>query len=360
MLLKKYIIILHCCVLLTKAGFTQLPADTSSVNDASLAMDTSINYDDVFDEFESFLDSLLAPRSYFLVNAAANNSTFNYINTENQLLAATEKLLLSPTIGYYHKSGPGITVTGSMVRPDARGKKGFGFYQYAITPSFDFIKSRRWIAGVSFTRYITKDSVKFYTTPLQNEFSSYFLWRKSWVQPGIAFNYGWGSRKDVEKRREFLDIYRYLRLYRSLLRRNPGLVIPSPPASTVTTTEENIIDYSFTASLRHTFYWLALSRRNDLLKLTPMISFSAGTQKYGLNQTKTTYATNIRALQFNSGSTSLDNELKFQPLAVTIYLRSEYSLGKFFIQPQFILDYYFPAAEKNLRSVVSVNTGFIF
>jgi hypothetical protein len=56
----------------------------------------------------------------------------------------------------------------------------------------------------------------------------------------------------------------------------------------------------------------------------------------------------------------LDDELKFQPLSLTFYLRSEYSLGKFFIQPQFIVDYYFPASSNNLNTMFSVNAGFIF
>ncbi|NJO25641.1 MAG: hypothetical protein HC867_07600 [Bacteroidia bacterium] len=63
---------------------------------------------------------------------------------------------------------------------------------------------------------------------------------------------------------------------------------------------------------------------------------------------------------YNSENTYLDDELKFQPLSLTFFLRSEYSLGKFYFQPQLILDYYFPAAEKNFSALLSFNAGFIF
>jgi hypothetical protein len=56
----------------------------------------------------------------------------------------------------------------------------------------------------------------------------------------------------------------------------------------------------------------------------------------------------------------LDDKIDFQPLSLSLYLRGEYSVGKFFVQPQFALDYYFPADSKNLSSMFSINFGLVF
>ena len=40
--------------------------------------------------------------------------------------------------------------------------------------------------------------------------------------------------------------------------------------------------------------------------------------------------------------------------------RGEYSIGKFFVQPQFALDYYFPATTDNFSSYFSINVGCMF
>jgi hypothetical protein len=128
-----------------------------------------------------------------------------------------------------------------------------------------------------------------------------------------------------------------------------------------TKVEESIADFSIIASLRHTFYWLELSSHDDYIRFTPMLTFSCGTQKFGFNRTTgTTVNGNVANVQFNRGDVNLDDELKFQPLSLTLYLRPEYNIGKFFIQPQVIIDYYFPAEEKNFTTLFSMSAGFMF
>jgi hypothetical protein len=115
--------------------------------------------------------------------------------------------------------------------------------------------------------------------------------------------------------------------------------------------------------VRHDFYWLDIFATTDHIRFTPQITFASGTQKFGFNQSSNTYATNLRtgsSVLFNSENIFLDDNLKFQPLSLSLYLRSEYSIGKFFIQPQLVLDYYFPATEKNFTSLFSLTTGFSF
>jgi hypothetical protein len=155
----------------------------------------------------------------------------------------------------------------------------------------------------------------------------------------------------VERKEEFIK----------LLRRRGRPI--SAIVITETNSKESVADFSVSASLRHSFYWLDLSKHNDYIRFTPMIVFSAGTQKFGFNQSTTSSInTAIRngKIGFNRGDFDLDNKSDFQPLSVTLYLRPEYSIGKFFIQPQLLLDYYFPGTENNFTVVPSLNAGFMF
>lgn len=343
MLKRKYILI----AFLILASWTVKAQDTSPKDtipvliDDELAIDTTLDYDDLLDDFMSFIDSLLAPRSYLLLNVSGTASYFNYKAPANSI-TTKRQLVISPTIGYYDKSGPGITFSANHTDYGQKRK----WYQFSLTPSFDFIKNINRAGGFSYTRYFTKDSLPFYTTPLQNEINGYYIWRKPWLQTGLSVSYGWGSKKEVEERRE--------QLRRLLLRR--GIIYSG------TMTEESIQDFSITASFRHSFYWIAVLSKKDYFRFTPLLTFSAGTQKFGFNQTTGIFATTARnniVKLYNAGNVNLDNKLKFQPLSMTFYIRPEYNIGKFFIQPQLVFDYYFPAPDKRLSAFFSLNTGFM-
>jgi hypothetical protein len=124
-----------------------------------------------------------------------------------------------------------------------------------------------------------------------------------------------------------------------------------------------VSDFSVTASVRHDFYWLDVLAYKDHIRFTPQLAFTSGTQKFGFNQSSSTYATTIRTssnVLYSTDNLYLDDQLKFQPLSLTLYLRGEYSIGKFFVQPQFTMDYYLPAATDNFNAFFSLNLGFIF
>lgn len=327
-------------------GFSQENPKDSSINSlASIVGADSLDDDALMDELISFMDSLLKPKSYLLTSVSAANGLFNYNNKNNTRALQLKKIVVTPTVGYYHKAGPGITFSGNMMDNDGV----YTLFQYSISPSFDFVRNRNWIAGIAYVRYFTKDSLSFYTTPLQNEFNAYFVWRQSWLQPSIAAAYGWGSRSDYQKRERFLQLLQNATRITSII--------------SSTKTEESITDFAITASVRHNFYWPGIFRFNDYIRLTPQLSFSSGSQQFGFNQVTGVYGINARngaAVLYNSGSANLDHKLKFQPLSMTVYIRPEYAIGKFFIQPQLILDYYFPAVQNNLTTLFSVNTGFMF
>jgi hypothetical protein len=335
------ILVIH---LLGLTVFAQVnPKDTVVNKSEPPLIDTSINYDDIsFDELEKFLDSILSPHSYVLTAFSAQNGYYDYESKGEIFLTPVRQLTLTPAIGYYNKNGLGITGIGSFVND----KKNFTFYQLSVSPSFDYLKNRNFAAGISYTRYFTKDSLPFYTSPLQNELYAYFNYRKWWFKPMIGVSYGWGSRSDYEERQGYITSLQ--------LRRN---------GFTRINTQESVSDFSLIASVRHDFYWLNVLTYNDHIRLSPQLTFTSGSQKFGFNQTSNSYATLQRSganILYNSENVYLDSKLYFQPLALTCYLKTEYAIGKFYVQPQLILDYYFPATDQQFTSLVSVSGGFIF
>jgi hypothetical protein len=318
-------------------------ADTAIVPQKEIpAIDTSINYDDLFRDFDAFMDSILSPDSYFLASLSLGKSYYNFETKNSLTVEPSKKLTYSPTLGYYHKSGFGVTMTGYIVND----KTNMNFYQFSIAPSFDYLKNKSLAAGISFTKFVTKDSLPFYTTPLQNELYGYFTYRRAWMRPTLALSYGWGSRSDYTKRESVIQDLR--------LRRR---------GYTYINTQESIRDFTLMLSVRHDFYKLDIFNNKDFIRFSPQLALTSGTQKFGFNQSSSTYATAIRTnsnVLYSTENIFLDDKVKFQPLSLSLYLRGEYSVGRFFIQPQFALDYYFPATSGNLTTLFSVNAGLLF
>jgi len=318
------------------------PADsTISPTDLTSVIDTTLDYETLFSDFEMFMDSLLQPRSYLMGSISAAKGYYNFEGKGTSTISAVQKLTYNPAVSYFHKTGLGLTTTGYLVDDDVN----LNFFQFSITPSFDYIQNRNFVTGFSFTRFFTRDSLPFYTTPLQNELYLYFSYRKSWIKPTLAASYGWGSRTDYKKRYSLIQDLR--------LRRN---------GFTYINTTESVSDFSLVTSVRHDFYWLDIFTSKDHVRFTPQVSFTSGTQKFGFNQSSNTYATVLRTgnnVLFNTDNIYLDDKIHFQPLSLSLFLRGEYSIGKFFIQPVWMLDYYFPAPSEKLSSLFTISAGMI-
>ncbi|MGB3008517.1 MAG: hypothetical protein WBC06_18520 [Chitinophagaceae bacterium] len=342
-MLKNWFILLVFLLQVAVASSQKNVADTAiAPADDFNVIDTSINYEELFRDFDAFMDSILTPRSYFLSSLTIGKGFYNFEGKSSFLIESSKKLTYSPTLGYYHKSGLGITTNGYIVDDG----KNMNLYQVAISPSYDFLKDKKFATGISYTRYITKDSLPFYTTPLKNDIYAYFTYRKWWIRPMLALSYGWGSRTDFEQREILIQDLR--------LRRR---------GFTYINTEEKVSDFSLSASVRHDFYWLDIFNFKDHIRFTPQFTFTSGTQKFGFNQSSSTYATSVRnnnSVIYNTDNLYLDDELKFQPLSLTLCLRGEYSIGKFFIQPQFTMDYYLPVSTERFNAFFSMTAGLIF
>ncbi|MES2881201.1 MAG: hypothetical protein V4676_03565, partial [Bacteroidota bacterium] len=129
------------------------------------AVDTSFtDYDLLFDELDALLDSIMAPGSFAMFNAGITSSYFNY-ESNNGKNNAKRKLIVAPSFSYFHKSGLGLTAATSIITEDG----GINPYQSSATASYDFLGSKKFITGLSFTRFFTKKNLPFYTSPLNSQ-----------------------------------------------------------------------------------------------------------------------------------------------------------------------------------------------
>ena len=307
------------------------------------AIDTSFtDYESLFSELDLLLDSLMTPRNFVLLNVGMTSGYYYYESKEDNSVRSLRKWVYTPTLAFFSKSGLGISGGASIINDGGK----FNPYQFSLTGSFDYIKNKKLITGISFTHFFTKNNLAFYTSPLQSGAYAYFTYRGFWLKPSLAASYGWGTRSEYTKREERIKTIR-------LKRRG----------YTTVNTQETINDFNLTASIRHDFYWLNTLFGNDYVRLTPQISFISGTQKFGIYQSNNTFATlkgTGQNVLYNSENSYLDDKMVFQPLSLTGYLKTEYSIGKFFIQPQVMFDYYLPATGGAFTTAFLVNAGVIF
>jgi hypothetical protein len=283
----------------------------------------------------------------WLISIGAGNSFLNYQSTSTQPLQADKKIIYSPSIGFFHKTGLGINLSSAFVNDGSD----FIPFQYVATGSYDYLKSDVFTTGVSYSHFFTKDTLLFYTTPIQNEVLLYVGYKKSWLRPSLTATYGWGSFTSYEERQEQI---------KKLRKKNKN---GSLPGSTTVETEETVNDFSLAASIRHDFYWQNIINKKGVLRLTPRITFTSGTQKFGFHQTSSSYSATKAGgnkVSYIPENITLDDELYFQPLSLAAFIKPELTFGNFFIQSQIAFDYYFPADSKNFTTNFSMNLGFLF
>lgn len=302
--------------------------------------DTTAIMDSLLKDFDLFLDSLQQRKSMFVVGLGMGTGFFSFENKNSVFLTTEKKLLFSPNIGYFHKSGLGLMASGYAVNDNNK----LNLYQVALSPTYDIIK-RKYSAGISYTRYFTKDSLSFYTTPIKNEVFAYFAYKNWWVRPAISVSYGWGSRTDYEEQQYTILLQRLQRT------RSYYITVKN---------EESVQDLSTTISVRKDFDWYNVFTKDDNFTITPVFLLNAGTQQFGFNTSYSNSATAIRANSLPSNS-SITDQTGFAMQSASAVLRFTYMVGKFMLQPQFFADYYIPPTDTNRwNTVYSISATFAF
>ena len=312
-------------------------AQKTRIDSLFMTNDTTSVIDSLMRDFDRFLDSITAPKSIFFISMSAGTGIFSFEESNSVFLNSEKKLILSPFVGYYHKSGLGITAAAYMINEE----KGLKFYQYVFTPSFDIIK-RNFSTGISFSKYISKDSLDFYTTPIQNEIFAYFTYKKWWLRPSIGVSYGWGSSIEYEERK--------LQIQKGRSKKDRQVTV-------VVRNEESVKDMSLTLSVRKDFNWYDVLLKNDNIGFTPVLLFNSGTQNFGFNTSYSyTLPTAIRVNSLPSNS-NIKDKTGFEAQSLSAVLRGIYLKGRFMLQPQVLFDYYLPQAEDRFNTVYSISAA---
>src|SRR5678816_2700016 len=186
-MLKKSLIILPL-FFLGMTSYTQVSSSDTTKKKRQVedwAIDSTIDYDRLLQDMETFLDSISSPHSYLLGSFAMGSGYFNYTSKSTTLLEARRDFTYIPTLGYYHKSGLSLNTTGNIITENSKPN----LYQIAVSPGYDYLENKDLATGITYTRFFTKDTLSFYTTPLQNELFAYFTYRKWWIRPTTVLLY---------------------------------------------------------------------------------------------------------------------------------------------------------------------------
>ena len=294
------------------------------------------------DEFIKLM--LKKEKSYVDVNVGMGNGVFSLQNNAlNAGQAQTNKIYYTASVGYNHKSGLGITLN-SFFADDKGSLKG---YQYAVSPSYIF-SNKKFDAGISYTRFIEGSAVNFDISPYKNDFYASAVYKKTWIEPGLALGFSFGKQVEyfdtVFWRRSIDSPYSYRAIH---------------IGDTITT---RLSGLSLTLSATHKWDFYALLNKKDAIELQPSFLLNAGSQRWNISHSSSLnnrlpLVQNYLKRKFGNGSDSQSFNLQsFAFLAEVTYY-----YGKFYFQPQLYLDYYLPSTtEKRLTSLFSVVAGFSF
>jgi hypothetical protein len=302
--------------------------------------DSTAVLDSLLKDFDDYLDSISKPKSFFTMSVGIGNGYFSFEKKNSVYLTNSQRLILSPSIGYYHKSGLGISTTGFCLLDNGSSQ----FYQLSITPSYDFIRSRKLGFGFAFTRYFEKDSLPFYTTPIGNELFGYFTYKKAWIRPTLSVSYGWGNNTEYQQKQTLI--------WRERLQRyDRGFVYIK--------NKESVRDLATIISLKHDFDFYRLFDRKDAFTLTPVLLFTAATQAFGFN-TSYQYSFNTIRANLLPSSQKISDQTSFRPQSLSLILRSDYNIRRFYVLPQLLFDYYLPESTDHFNVGYSITAGFNF
>ena len=331
------VLLIGCLLLLNRSGIAQ----QTRLDSLFAKSDTTAVIDSLMEGFDAFMDSLSAPKSFLSASIGMGNRTFSIKNNSLNTQETTHQLSFTPTLGYYHKSGLGISATGFLANLGGR----FHFYQYAITPSYDYVSSKL-SAGISYTRYLGKDTATLNASPYDNDFYAYLnIHRKSW-RYGIALGYASGNFNDKVSYSD--SVYRYI----TLLQRYGWVHITKTVES-----KNHIKDYSLSASVRKDFEWYGLLTKKDNITVSITGYLVSGMSKIKTS-TNINYATRRLTLaKFKRTYDSADGN-KFQLQSAALSASIFYTIGKFNIQPIWFMDYYFPDTEQKLSQVFSLTFAY--
>jgi len=313
--------------------------DNHSLKDLLAKADSKSFMDSLMVGFDNYLDSILHKQNHFQASVGIGSGLYSIDSKTSQGYVNKSRIVVSPAVGFIHKSGFGLNAVAFVM---AEGTK-YVPYMGAIIPSYDLIK-KNFSTGISYSRYLVKDSLNFYTTPINQELYAYITYKKWWLRPTVAVSYGWGSESSFEKRK-------------IQIRKN------RKKTHTVYVTEksvEQVSDLSFMFSVRKDFNFFEVLSKTDMVCFTPVILLRAGTQQYGFNSTYSYEAPKSVKVNNLPTNNSISDRSRFLPESAALILRASYLKGNWVLQPQFLLDYYLPGTDAPVSTAWALTAGWSF
>jgi hypothetical protein len=296
--------------------------------DSIIALLSTEEYDSLMTELDDLFSFITKKEtSYADVSLTAGNGNFTLRNIDaaSSSYKITNRLVVSPSAGYFHKSGVGAQWSSFFAGANGSLKP----YQHQASFFYDYLKGKKISLGISYSRLFTDGAaVDFFTSPFKNNYNIYAALKKGRLKPSVSFNYSSGSYTDVFVRPLFTLYYKV-----------------------------NITEFATTASLRYSFTKKGWLTGRDYLLFTPRIALiSSGQKAVTANPDNNIRLNRLLA----NGLVPQRSVSSFQPQVMALYLSADYILGKWYLHPQLYIDYYLHTADRRSFSSFSITTGFLF
>ena len=301
-------------------------------------VDSLMKNDTLMRDLSAFIDSVQRPKTLLAIEMGVGNGFFT-TKSATAATGYTEKTFLSPSVTYLHRSGLGISATAYATMDMGEAV----VYQGAVTPSFD-IGRRNWAAGISYTRYINKDSVSFGIDPLRNDIYSYAILKKFWLEPGVTFDFSFDSYK-LEEILESTQI---------------------PPVTEEKDYNIHAHIFSTVFTIQHDFEWFGLVDRNDQFAFTPNQMALSDAANYGGTTSsiikKGVSPTAFAKPKLNSEYDGLIKNTGLSLESLGALFNAIYTYKHFLLSPQLLVNYFIGASAgiQPLRISYLMNVGLVF
>jgi hypothetical protein len=296
-----------------------------------------------FDEALKMFGGLSESSSYVRINVGFGNKLYTTQDRAIEALQNGSQLVVTPSVAYYHKSGFGISGSAFLLSENGQAE----FAQYSITPFFNYTKGRVADAMVSYSHYFERSVYSTNTSPVQNEYFGSVVFKKPWLKPGISAAYSSGTFHEIIKIDTTVRIA------------NQRIHIKYTD-----TTTTKLTTFSLTGTVGHTFTFFNIFAAHDGIGITPQISVITGVNNYSVSHKSTLanynaftkkLAKRIRHFQSQAGNS------KYEAQSLGLDLDLNYSIGKFYVEPEAYMDYYLPNTNDNrFTQIFNVNIGITF
>ncbi|MBP6687351.1 MAG: hypothetical protein KA160_05790, partial [Lacibacter sp.] len=306
----------------------------------------AINVDSVEKEIDAFLnlyDSLKAPRSYFLLSIGAGNTQFSVRNVALNAQQSATNLNITPIVGYYHKSGLGITYNNYMLVEAGKTE----LLQHALTLSYDYLKGEHASYGISYTRFFGKKEFVNAASPYDNDLLLYVQFGKRKFQPGAMLGFSGGRYRETL---QYLDSQQ---VRMPLTNQFVTQYYYVSDTSNVLIRDVSLIPY-----LRYNLMLAGIGEK-DYFNLQPTLMLLGSSGKVAIDSKGTIRQRRLLDRSRNYSET-YSQKSTFQFQSVGLQLDATWYIGKFFLNPQVYFDYYLLSGENKWSALYSVQTGLMF